>query len=377
MAARTKGPRTEPARVRYGVVGLGHIAQVALLPAFRHARANSQVAALVSGDPIKLDRLGRRYRIRHRLGYDDIARLWEDDLVDAVYVGLPNDRHHDTVVRLAGQGLHVLCEKPLAVTEAECKSMIEAAERGAARLMTAYRLHFDRATVEALETVRQGRIGAARYLTSTFSMQLTDEDNIRLSAARGGGPLFDLGVYCINAARMVFAAEPTEVFGMEIPGSDPRFAEVPELVTAILRFPEDRVASFTCSFNGGKTSAYRIVGTAGDLVVEPGFEYAAGLAHRLTVGGRVTRRRFAKKDQFGAELLAFSSAILEGGNGYPTGWEGLADVRVAAAITESARTGRVVTLERWPGELGPDPDQVRSLPPVQKPKEVRTRAPGE
>jgi predicted dehydrogenase len=374
---RDRPEKPEAPRVRYAVIGLGHIAQVAVLPAFAHAKRNSRLTALISGDATKLAKLGDKYRVEHRLGYDEIDRLADDDLVDAAYIALPNDRHFDVALRLAEAGLHVLCEKPLAMTERQCRTMVEVAQARGVHLMTAYRLHFDQATLAALETVRSGRIGEPRFITSSFSMQVTDPDNIRLSAARGGGPLYDLGVYCINAARMLFEAEPIDVFGATIAGHDPRFDEVPEMVTAVLRFPEDRLASFTCSFGAADTSSYRIVGTQGDLVVDPAYDYSVGLAHTLTVDGRVSRRKYAKKDQFGPELLAFSAAILEGGDEYPSGIEGWADVRVMEAVMASAREGAVLRLPPQEIERRPTAGQGRSLPPVRKPEEVHARSPGD
>jgi glucose-fructose oxidoreductase len=269
----------------------------------------------------------------------------------------------------------VLCEKPLALSEAECREMIAAAGLKGVRLMTAYRLHFDSATLTAIDLVRRGRIGEPRFFSSTFSMQVTDLDNIRLKAERGGGPLLDLGVYCINAARALFQDEPIQVVGMHAAGADRRFVEVPEMTFAMLRFPGERVATFGASFGAAETSAYHIVGTLGDLRVEPAYEYAEGLAHRLTVSGRVTRRRFPKRDQFGAELLAFSAAILERRDPEPSGIEGLADVRVIEAIERSAFEGRAIELPplRTSKRLTKRPEI--KLPPVPKPEEVKVRSP--
>src|SRR5689334_15431189 len=128
--------------VRYAVVGLGHIDQVAVLPAFAHAHENSALAALVSDDPEKLDRLGRQYDVARRVGYDGYDQLLASGEIDAVYIGLPNHLHADYAIRAARAGVHVLCEKPMAIGEADCRAMIEAAEAGGVRLMIAYRLHF-------------------------------------------------------------------------------------------------------------------------------------------------------------------------------------------------------------------------------------------
>ena len=193
-------------KIRYGLVGLGHIAQVAVLPAFGHAKRNSEVVALFSDDPAKQKELGRRYRIQDVLSYDDYDSYLESGNLDAVYIALPNNMHRDYTVRAARAGVHVLCEKPLAVTERECQEMIDACRRHNVKLMTAYRLHFEKANLEAIKVLRSGKLGDLRYFNSIFSMQAR-EPNIRLAADKGGGPLRDLGVYCINAARYLFGAE--------------------------------------------------------------------------------------------------------------------------------------------------------------------------
>src|SRR5947207_9953147 len=136
----------EDRRVRYGVVGLGHIAQRAVLPAFAHAEA-STLSALVSGDRGKLDELGAHYGISHRATYEDFDALLASGAVDAVYLSLPNHLHAEYAVRAAARGVHVLCEKPLATSVKECERMIDAAKAGGVLLMTAYRLHFEPANL--------------------------------------------------------------------------------------------------------------------------------------------------------------------------------------------------------------------------------------
>jgi glucose-fructose oxidoreductase len=137
-------------KVRYAVVGLGYISQVAVLPAFANARRNSELVSLVSDDPVKQRTLGKRYGISRTYSYEAFEECLASREVDAVYIALPNHMHRDFAVKAAEAGVHVLCEKPLAVTESECEEMIEAAERHRVRLMTAYRLHFERANLKAV-----------------------------------------------------------------------------------------------------------------------------------------------------------------------------------------------------------------------------------
>lgn len=154
MAGSKRGERR---KVGYAVIGLGHIAQAAVLPAFEHARENSRLAALVSGDSNKRKALGKRYDVP-AFRYEELDEVLARDDVDAIYIALPNTEHADCAVRAARAGVHVLTEKPMATSEEDCRRMIAAAEESGVKLMVAYRLHFEPANMEAVELVRSGRI---------------------------------------------------------------------------------------------------------------------------------------------------------------------------------------------------------------------------
>jgi glucose-fructose oxidoreductase len=240
--------------------------------------------------------------------------------------------------------------------------------------MTAYRLHFEPLTLEVIDLVREGRIGEPRYFSSEFSM-LAKPGNIRTRPETGGGTLYDLGVYCINAARMVFAAEPREAFAYAIDGARSGFTGVDDTTSALLRFEGDRLAVFTSSFGAADASSYRIVGTEGDIRVEPAFEYAEPLAYTLTRDGKSRRKKGRKRDQFAAELLYFSDCILKDREPEPSAEEGAWDVRIINALYQAARTGRVVPLPPMAHEPGPRRDQAIRRPPVQKPTMVKAESP--
>jgi glucose-fructose oxidoreductase len=166
--------------IRYAVVGLGHIAQAAVLPAFTHAR-NSRLAALVSGDARKRKQLARKYRVP-AFSYEQYEECLGE--VDAVYIALPNSMHAEYTIRAANAGVHVLCEKPLAVSVRECERMIEACESANVKLMTAYRLHFEPIYLRGIELVRAGKLGVPKFFTSTFSMRVKP-GNIRTDRELG------------------------------------------------------------------------------------------------------------------------------------------------------------------------------------------------
>jgi glucose-fructose oxidoreductase len=360
--------------IRYAVIGLGYIAQDCVLPAFA-GLARSKVSALVSGDPQKLAKWKSSLGVEKTFTYDELDQCLADPEIDAVYIALPNDLHCDCCIRAARAGKHILCEKPMATSLDDAHDMLHAAKQAGVRLMTAYRLHFDPATLTAVELVRSGKLGDPKIFNSTFTYLLEDDENVRLQGQRGGGAIFDLGVYCINAARLMFDSEPTEVFGSLIRGGGPRFDEVEEGASAILRFPHGRVATFTVSFGTSATSRYELIGTKGRIVMDPGYEYNEALELTTVVGKKTTRTPFAKVDQFGGEIEAFSESILKGDAPNSPPLEGVADLRVIEAIFRSAQVGRPIPMGPFRVGARPIPEKARAKRPGKKSMKVRVKSP--
>jgi glucose-fructose oxidoreductase len=328
----------------------------------------------VSDDPVKRKALSRRYGVKATFGYDQYAESLRE--VDAVYIALPNSMHADYTIAAANAGVHVLCEKPMAVTADECQQMIDACREGGAKLMIAYRLHFETINLKAIELVRRGRIGAPKFFNSSFSMCIRPGD-IRTRRETGGGTLYDIGVYCINAARYLFRAEPKEVMAISVNSAPERLPEIDESTGAILRFEGERVAAFVTSFNAADVAEYRIVGRNGQLHVNPAYEYAEGLAFELTVNGRTRRHRIGKHDQFAPELLYFSDCILEDRAPEPSGEEGMQDVRIVQALYQSAETGKAVQIPPFARTKRPGAHQQIERPGVKAPDLVHVKSPSQ
>jgi glucose-fructose oxidoreductase len=357
-------------RIRYAVVGLGHIAQVAVIPAFAHARRNSELVAVVSGDRTKRHEIARRYRVE-AFTYEDFDECLRS--VDAVYIALPNSMHAEYTIGAARAGVHVLCEKPMAVTTEECRQMIDACRRAHVKLMIAYRLHFEAINLAAIEVARSGQLGELKFFNSSFAMTVRRGD-IRTKRGYGGGTLYDIGVYCINAARYLFREEPTQVSAISINSGGATLAEIDETTAATLRFGDDRIATFITSFNAADVGSYRIVGTKGDLRADPAYEYAEGLEYALTIDGRTTRKKIGKRDQFAPELLYFSDCIINDRQPEPSGEEGMQDVRIVEALYESAKTGKPVTLRPFAKRQRPTGRQRISRPGVRKPELIKVQS---
>lgn len=355
-------------RIRYAVVGLGWIAQETVLPGFAQA-SNSQLTALVSDDPTKREELGKKYGVK-TYSYDQYEECLNSGDIDAVYIALPNHLHLEYTNRAAKQGIHILCEKPMAVTEEECEQMTRAAKENNVKLMIAYRLHFDKANLQAIETIKSGKIGEPRIFNSIFSQQVA-QDNVRMEdISIGGGTVYDMGVYCINAVRYLFQDEPTEVIAVSANNGEKRFEKIEEMTSVIMRFPGERLATFTSSFGAASVSTYQVVGTKGDLRMDSAYSYQGELKQQITINQEKQEESFSAGDQFAAEIIYFSDCVLNNKEPEPSGEEGLADVRIIRAIYESAQTGKPVQLGTFERQLRPGAEQIIERPANEQEQEL-------
>lgn len=348
-------------KVRYAVVGAGWISQEAFMPAVEQT-GNSEVTAIITGDLAKGRKLAAFYGISHVYSYEQYDEFLAAGVADAVYIALPNSMHADYSIRASQAGLHSLVEKPLATTREECEAMIAAAEAGRVWLMTAYRLHNEPATIEVLEMIRRGEIGSVRTFTSGFGFNIP-AGNHRLLARHWGAALQDIGVYCINAARQVFGAEPEAVAAFESQGSsDARFAEVPETVSVTLMFPGGGMANFHASFGTGEVDYFRVAGTKGELMLEPAYRFEFGRTISLALGAKRTTQAFPHVDNFSGMTAYFSDCILKKQRPEADGEDGLADVVIMRAIEAAARSGQAQKISLPAKHRYSTPDMVRSFP---------------
>jgi predicted dehydrogenase len=355
--------------LRMGVVGLGHFAQAAILPAFKELD-DVELCAIFSGSANKRATLGERYEVPIATDYDALEATLARDAVDAVYIALPPDLHAEFALRCARRGVHVLCEKPMAPSEAACRAMIRACSDARVKLMIGYRLHFEAANLTAIELAQSGRLGTPRYFSSTFSQQVRD-GNIRVQPRPGAGPLWDLGVYCINAARYLFRAEPVEVAAMGFADRrDPRFAAIDEQVGAILRFPDERCASFVAGFGAHDRDRFELVCSDGAVTLEGSYEYVDEITMTIDDGGAPRLRRFPRRDQIAAEIAYFARCVRDDVDPEPSGYEGLADVRIIEAIERAARTGHVERIDPIEQVARPGLEQAIRIRPHGAPRLV-------
>ena len=367
----------EPAKkVRYGIVALGDIAQESLMPGVAHT-GNSCLTALVTGDPTKAAEVAERFDVppENVYGYDQFTALITSGKVDAVYVATPNWRHTEFAVPALRAGIHVLLEKPMEVTVAKCQQILDAqAASPGVKLMVAYRLHFEPATVALVDLMRSGKLGHLRSFTSTFTQNVSP-DNHRAQHGTAAGPLYDMGPYPLNAVRNLFEAEPTEVFALAGRSADSAVPGMDSTVAVTLRFPGDRLAQFTVSYVGNTLDAYTVAGSAGSVTVEPAYMFGKPLAYKLKVGDKETTETFKSTDHFGGELRYFSDCILTDTPPEPDGHEGLLDVRVLEAAVESINTARPVPLPPADRSRRIDVHQVQKLRAITPPEPVNAKQP--
>lgn len=370
-----KSKKLKSKKIRYAVLGLGHIAQVAVLPAFRNAEKNSQLTTLISSDAKKLKLLSRKYRVQSTYAEEEFSQALASGDFEALYIATPNSTHSQYIEQALEHGIHVLCEKPLTVDLDAAEKIEKTLKKTSAKLMVAYRLHFDPANLKAISLAQSGKLGDLRYFSSTFSFQIKDPQNIRLKGEEGLGPLHDIGIYCINAARYLFKGEPTEVLAISEGSADRRFSEVPEMVAATLRFSDHRLAQFTCSFGAADSSVFSVFGTKGSVTLDRAYEYADDRELILKIGDRTSKRKYVQRDQFAAELLYFSDCVNKGKTPEPSIKEGLADLAVIEALRESLESGKLVSVEKVRKKIWPTLRQTISRPAIRRPETVRVTSP--
>lgn len=359
--------KVEGRKVRYAVVGTGQIAQQAFIPGLA-ATSNSELSAIVTGDPGKAAALAEKYGVK-AYGYDDLPALIGSGEADAYYVATPNERHCADCVPILEAGYHVLLEKPMATSVEECQAIMSAQGRGGGKLMIAYRLHHEPGTIQMTDMALAGGLGETRIFTSVFSQKVAP-GNHRARNGYWSGPVPDMGTYPLNAVRSLFGLQPLEVraVGTQRAG---RVFDFDDTVSVTLLFGEGRVAHFTVSYSSAATEQLTLVGTKGSLTASPCYGYGetVGISYTTTIDGAEETHAFEPVEQFGGETDYFSDCILNDRQPEADGNEGFFDVMVLAAIEEALRTGE-------PQELRPrsrvkriSTDQVRRLAPVKQPSD--------
>ncbi len=325
--------------VRWGVLGAANIALAKVIPGMRHCRL-ARVVAIASRDLAKAQRAAREVGIPRAYGsYEDMLA---DRDIEAVYVPLPNHLHVPWAIRCAEAGKHVLCEKPIARSAAEARTLLSVRERTGVRIGEAFMVRTHPQWIRVRELIAEGRIGEPRLVVGHFSYNKRDPDNIRARIEYGGGALLDIGCYPVMLARWLFGAEPREVVA-EI-DRDPDML-VDRLVSAMLRFP-DGESSFTCGTQIVPYQRMHVLGTQGRIEVEIPFNAPPDRPCRLFVddgrdltGARIETIELPTVDQYALQADAFSRAIRDGSPVPVPLEDAIANMAVIDALFRSAESG--------------------------------------
>ncbi len=332
------------------LVGLGAYTLNQILPNLPASR-RCRLAALVSGNEDKARTVARAYGLgeRHVYNYDTFDRIAEDQTVDVVYILLPNTMHRDWTERSFAAGKHVLCEKPMAATVADCEAMIAAGRTADRKLMIGYRAQFDPYNLRAIDLVRgdNRQIGTPRIAVGNHGRMLDLSDSRDGWRAKrdlaGGGSLFDIGIYSLNGVRYLLGEEPTEVTARFMPRSGRSEVEVEEGVAWSMLFPSGAVANCTSSYLIEGVNRLQVQGSEGTVTLDPATKYY--VRHLILTRGRTHERIvIPNTNQFAAMFDELAEAIREDREPKASGTEGLRDVRIMEAIYESAEQGRSVSL---------------------------------
>ncbi len=356
----------EPAdqRIGFAIVGLGRLSIDQILPAFGKSKLCKPVA-LVSGEPDKMRKVAAQYGIKDNAlySYADYDRIAQNPDVKVIYIVLPNSMHLEYTVRGAKAGKHILCEKPMAVSSAECETMIAACKTANVKLMIAYRQQYEPMNREIVKMRQSGKLGQLRSFIATNSQDQGDPTQWRQKRAlAGGGCLPDVGVYCLNAARFWSGEEPVEVFGQIFqPTGDPRFTEVEATCNFTLRFPSGLLASCNSGYAAHSSQWARLEGSEARAELDPAFAYH-GLKLRsaklMDGHNTIIEPNIEEKDQFALEMDHMAECVMKNQQPHTPGEEGLQDQRLMEAIYESARTGRAVKVKPPTAPTrGPEPTE--------------------
>lgn len=339
-------PEPPGKKLGWAIVGLGSLAINQILPAFAKCE-KSKVVAFVSGHPDKANKLALRYGVNPKniYNYQNYDSIKDNPEVDIIYIVLPNGMHAEYTVRGLQAGKHVLCEKPMANTPADCQQMIDAGRKANRKLMVAYRCHYEPYNQEAIRIARSSELGATQMILADAGFAIGDPKQWRLNKQlAGGGSMMDIGIYALNAARYLTGEEPTEVNAMMFTNrNDPRFKEVEENVTFQLRFPSGILANCSSSYGYFHQSHYRVMGTDARLECDP-FSWYTGLRMWIERGNDIDWKDLPVVDHFAAEMDHMSDCVTQNKEPLTPGEEGLRDLKIISAVYESAQSRRPVNL---------------------------------
>jgi len=356
-SARSPLPSYEGKKLNVALCGLGNYAE--MLADGLSVSQYCRLAGIVTGHPAKAEQWKKQYAIPEKniYNYQNFDAIRENKDIDLVYVVLPNGMHKEFVLRTARAGKQVITEKPMATSVKDCEEMIQACRAAQVQLAVGYRLHYEPTHLEIKRLGQEKVFGQVRMIEASLGYKTYDtanwkEDLTKLNindpsewrlrkSMSGGGPLMDLGIYCIQSSRYVLGEEPISVtaqFG--VVQDKIRFSEVEETITWQMDFASGAMACCTTSY-GFNIDRFYASADEGFFALSPGLSY--GPFKGQTSKGELV---FPTINQQAAQLDGIGKLILENKPlpSHITGEEGLKDIRIISAIYEAANTGKKIVL---------------------------------
>jgi glucose-fructose oxidoreductase len=343
LALRGQAAPEAPARkLGVALVGLGGYSTGQLGPALRETKF-CRLAGVVTGSPAKGAQWAREYGFPEKnvYGYGTMAQLADNPDIDIVYVVTPNGLHAEHAIAAARAGKHVICEKPMGRTVAECDAILAACAAAKMRLSIGYRLHFDPYHEELRRLVRTREFGAFQRMSGGFAFRMATAQWRATKTLAGGGPLMDLGIYVIQECCMAAGAAPVAVTARERPKLRPEFfRDVEEGIEWTLEFADGARSECFTSYNDGRND-FRAEAAGGWLELRPAFSYRS--LQGATSRGAL---RFEPPvNQQARQMDDFAQCVLTGRATPVPGEMGRRDLSIIEAIYESAAHCRRVEIK--------------------------------
>lgn len=324
-------------RLGIALVGLGTYSTEELAPALQET-VHCYLAGIVTGSEKKARDWKEKYRIpgSNIYNYENFDSIRDNPEIDIVYIVLPNALHAEFTERAAAAGKHVISEKPMAVTVSDCTRMIRACEAAGKKLSIGYRLHFE---PHNQEMMRIGQEGHIKTIIAEHGM--ADTQGWRIDAAlAGGGPLMDVGIYCVQACRYVTGLEPIAVTARELPKSRPeKFSEVEEALSWEMEFPGGIMAYCKSSYSEVQ-NILRVETDKGWAELQPAYKYR-GIKGSSSQG----KMELPEINQQARQMDDFALAVKNNRPSPVPGEMGRQDVKIMQAIYESMRSARRVVID--------------------------------
>ncbi len=329
-------------KIGVALVGLGYYSTDLLAPALQLAE-HCYLAGIVTGSPEKATRWKEKHNIpdKNIYNYENFDSIADNDDIDVVYIVLPPFMHKEYVIRAAKAGKHVWCEKPMAMNAAECEAMINACKENKRQLTIGYRMQHEPNTQEVIRFGKEKTYGDVQLITAAAGFKNGWKkwtDHWKLEQDKGGGAMYDMGVYCLNAARYVTGEEPIAVFAQEF-NNDPVLYEKADMITNFqLEFPSGAIANCTTSI-GMNVNYLNVNATKGFYNLSP-FQSYTGIKGVTNDGllDKVIPNQQTKQMDDNALAIMNDTAVLVPGE------EGMKDIIVVEAIQRSVKEGCRVTI---------------------------------